>query len=79
MSAFEGWDDITAKIQDSSDDAAYGDLISFTATSSTGDPVAERKTVTGEVQRYLAGSQLFGGVGPGSGTYLTMFSRGTTY
>ena len=79
MSAFEGWDDITAKIQDSSDDAAYGDLISFTATSSTGDPVAERKTVAGEVQRYLAGSQLFGGAGPGSGTYFTMFSRGTTY
>ena len=79
LTEFEGWDSITMAIQDSSDDAAYGDLVLSTATSSTGDPVASRKTVVGEVQRYVAGAQLFAGAGPGYGKYLSMFSRGSTY
>ena len=61
FSAFEG------KIQHSADDASWADLITFTA--SVADPYAERKTVTGTVNRYLR----FTGNGTGTGT-ITVFA-----
>lgn len=43
----------TIIIQDSPNDSTWSTLISFTAVASGNEPTAERKTVTGTVDRYL--------------------------
>ncbi len=82
MTEFDGgWDSITPLIQDSSDDATYGTLIAFAATSTT-TPVgsALRGTVAGEVQRYIASAWTFAGASTsGSASFLLMFSRNSTF
>ncbi|MDP3909466.1 MAG: hypothetical protein Q8Q14_03660 [Gemmatimonadales bacterium] len=43
----------TFVLEDSADDSAWATLISFTAVAAASAPTAERKTVTGNVDRYL--------------------------
>ena len=43
----------TVVLQDSPDNSAWATLISFTAVASGSEPTAERKTVSGTVDRYL--------------------------
>ncbi len=43
----------TVVLQDSANDSSWATLISFTAVADGAEPVAERKTVTGTVDRYL--------------------------
>ena len=52
VTAMTGFGQFVGKIRDSADDVTYADLITFTAVTSA--PDAERKTVTGTVDRYLA-------------------------
>lgn len=51
VSALSGLTGFVGKIRDSSDDTTYADLIDF--TNVTAAPAAERKTVSGTVDRYL--------------------------
>lgn len=57
----DGYDDIVVKIRDSADDITFADLITFAAA--TAHPHAERTTVAGTVDRYLATSWAFTGTG----------------
>lgn len=69
-----GHTNLTAKVRHSADDITYADLITFTAV--TAAPAAERKTVAGTVNRYLATSWDFTGAGSGpTGTFLIGFAR----
>lgn len=43
----------TVKIEDSTNDSSWSDLITFTAVSDGAEPTFERKTVSGTVNRYL--------------------------
>jgi hypothetical protein len=52
--AHTGFTDAIIKIQDSTDDAVFVDLITFTTVTPAGAPEAERATVSGTVDRYLA-------------------------
>lgn len=72
ISAFSGFTGFIGKIRSSSDDVTYADLITF--TNVTTSPIAERKTVSGTVDRYLS----FDGdvTGSGSITAFVGFSRG---
>ncbi len=82
ITAFDGdWDSLTVVVQDSSDDGTYGTLIPFAATSTTTPTgTALRGTVDGEVQRYIASAWTFAGAGTsGAATFLTMFSRNSTF
>ena len=70
-----GYDDAVLKIRDSADDIVFADLITFTAV--TVEPAAERLTVAGTVDRYLASSLAFSGSGSSpSITWMAMFARG---
>jgi hypothetical protein len=71
ISAFSGFTGFIGKIQHSPDDTTYADLITF--TNVTSGPTAERKTVSGTVNRYLS----FNGdvTGSGSITPFVMFAR----
>jgi hypothetical protein len=79
LTAFEGYDKVKVHLQDSSNDIAYATLVSFTCTSSTGAPVAERVTQSSEVHQYLAANWEFDGAGPGSAYFLVTASPGTTF
>jgi hypothetical protein len=69
-----GYTNVVITVRDSADDAAFGDLVAFTAATTS--PSAERVTVAGEVLRYLAQDVAFGGAGSGeSVTYLVGFKR----
>lgn len=69
-----GYDNLVWKIQHSADDSTYVDLITFTAVTVVG---AERKTVTGTVNRHLASAWAYGGSGTGqSNTAMVAFARG---
>jgi hypothetical protein len=69
-----GYTNVVMKIRDSADDAVFGDLITFTAV--TAAPTAERVTVAGTVERYVASSYAFTGAGSAqSVTYLAAFVR----
>lgn len=52
VTAFSGFSGFIGTIRDSADDITYGDLLAFTDVTS--QPAAERKTVSGTVERYLA-------------------------
>lgn len=72
--ALGGYDDLTVKIQHSPDDSTFADLIAFAAI--TAAPDAERKAVTGTVQRYVRDSFAYTGSGSGqSATVQTGFAR----
>lgn len=66
VSAYSGFSSFVGKVRHSADDVTYADLITF-ATVSSG-PTAERKTVSGTVNRYLA----FDGNVTGSGSVTVM-------
>lgn len=69
-----GYTNVTVKIRHSTDDITYADLITFAVVAVK--PTAERKTVTGTVNRYLAHSWLFNGAGAGMTiTYAVGFAR----
>jgi hypothetical protein len=71
VTAYSGLDSAVVKIRHSDDDATYADLITFTTV--TAGPTAERKTVSGTVNRHLLVS---GDVtGTGSITLMVGFSR----
>jgi hypothetical protein len=55
-----GYTDVVIKVRDSSDDIAFGDLVTFTAVTAVG---AERKTVSGTIERYVAMSWAWTGAG----------------
>lgn len=57
----DGYDSITIRILDSTDDISYAELIAFTAV--TAAPAAERLTATGTVNRYLDCDWTFDGTG----------------
>jgi hypothetical protein len=59
--ALGGYTSVTFKVRHSSDDVTYADLVTF--TNVTAAPAAERKTVTGTVNRHLACSWAFNGAG----------------
>lgn len=58
--ALGGYTDVVVKVRHSTDDITYSDLITFTAATDVG---AERKTVAGTINRYLAMSWAFTGSG----------------
>jgi hypothetical protein len=71
VSAYSGFDSVVVKIRHSADDSTYADLITFTTV--TAGPTAERKTVSGTVNRHLLVS---GDVtGTGSVTVMAGFYR----
>ncbi len=76
-----GFDGLQSEIQDSSDDITFGTLVAFASASSTVDGTAraQRVTVAGEVQRYTAMLWSYEGAGPGTMTFFSMFSRGSTF
>jgi|TARA_R110000824_G_scaffold8899_3_gene40387 hypothetical protein len=64
---------MAVKIQHSADDSSFADLITFTTASTVS---AERKTVSGTVNRYLRINRTIGGSSSPSVTYVVGFSRG---
>ena len=64
---------MAVKVQHSADDSSFADLITFTTAS---DLTAERKTVSGTVNRYLRVNRVVGGSSSPSVTYMVAFSRG---
>ena len=73
-------DDVVVKVRDSADDAAFADLVTFTAVAPTRG--AERKTVAAgvdSVRRYLAVSWTFTNAGAApTATFLVGFARYTS-
>jgi len=71
-----GWTSATLKVLHSTDDVSYSALVTF--ANVTAAPTAERKAVTGTVNRYLAHSWLFNGAGGAKSiTYFVGFARGS--
>lgn len=69
-----GYDDVLITIRDSADDNTFGDLVAFTAVTSA--PTAERVTVAGDVERYVACDWAFEGAGADpSVTFMAGFVR----
>ena len=72
--ALGGYTSVTVKIQDSPDDSAWTDLITFTAV--TADDFAQAVAVTGTVDRYLRVELTLNGAGSGESiTLLVAFER----
>lgn len=70
-----GYTNAAVKIRHSADNAAWADLISFTAI--TAAPATERKTVTGTINRYWSTSGAYSGAGTGQSiTPVIGFARG---
>lgn len=70
-----GYDDVTIKIRDSTDDIVWADLITFANVSSA--KTAARLVVAGTVDRYLSHSWLFNGSGSSQSIkYAVGFARG---
>jgi len=67
ITAGSGFTNFVGKLRDSPDDVTYADLITFADT--VADPIAERATVTGTVDRYLS----YDGNVTGTGT-ITVFA-----
>lgn len=69
-----GHDDVTIRILDSADNTTFAELIAFTAVDDA--PLAERKSVSGTVEQYLATDWEFGGSGSDpSITFMAGFAR----
>lgn len=80
VNAFDGdtGDQFLVVIQESSDNAVYADLLTFTCTSSTGTPFKERATVASSgVEQYLAVSWAFTDSGIGNADFFVMAARTT--
>lgn len=60
VTAFSGFSSVTVKVQHSTDNSTFTDLVSFTAVTAA---VAERKTFSGTVNRYLRVSTTVSGSG----------------
>jgi hypothetical protein len=58
-----GYTSVTVVIRHSTDDITFADLITFTAV--TAAPTAERKTVTGTINKYTLTRHTFNGAGTG--------------
>jgi len=72
--ALGGYTSVTLVIRDSADDITFGDLVTFTATTTA--PSAQRGAVAGTVERYLASEYTFNGAGSSqSVTFLAGFCR----
>jgi hypothetical protein len=70
-----GYTNLSVKVRHSADDTTYADLLTFTAV--TAAPTAERKTVSGTVNRHLASSWTLTGTGSNpSMTFFVGFARG---
>lgn len=67
--ALGGYTSVTCKVNHSADNSSFVALVTFTTV--TAAPAAERKTVTGTVNRYLDSSYAF--VGSGSSESVTFF------
>lgn len=65
----DGGTNLTVKVRHSADDVTYADLLTFTALTAVG---AERKAVTGTVNRHLASSWSYTG-SEGAGATATLF------
>lgn len=70
LTAYSGLTDIVIKVQHSTDDSNWSDLITFTTATAV---TKERKTVTGTVNRYVR--CLWDVTGTGSATFVTAFAR----
>jgi hypothetical protein len=70
VTAYSGLTNIIVKIQDSPDDSAWSDLITFTTATGV---TFQRSTVTGTVDRYLRAS--WDVTGTGSATFAVAFAR----
>jgi hypothetical protein len=69
-----GYTSLTVKLRHSTDNVTFTDLLTMTAV--TGAQTAEKKTVTGTVNRYVAASHVFNGAGAAhSATYVLGFAR----
>ena len=70
----DGYTNLQVTMRDSDDDITYGDLVAFTAV--TVESVAERVTVAGDVERYLAADWVYGGAGTSpTATFFVGFVR----
>lgn len=70
----DGYTNLIVRIQHSSDNSSFVDLITFTAV--TAAPAAERKTVAGTVNRYLDVIWAYTGAGTSpTGTWCVGFAR----
>ncbi|MEH0841624.1 hypothetical protein V6U81_04400 [Micromonospora sp. CPCC 205711] len=70
LSAYSGFTNIVVKVQHSTDNSVWADLITFTTNTAVG---SERKTVTGTVNRYVRA--LWTVTGAGSATFVVAFAR----
>lgn len=70
VTAYSGLTNIVVKVQHSADDSAWSDLITFTTATGV---TAERKTVSGTVNRYVRA--LWDVTGTGSATFVVAFAR----
>lgn len=70
VTAFSGLTNIVVKVQHSSDNSSWSDLVTFTTATGT---TAERQTVTGTVNRYVR--SLWDVTGTGSATFAVFFGR----
>lgn len=61
-----GYDNVVLKVQHSTDNSTYADLITFTVV--TAAPAAQRSTVAGTVNRYTRGNLSYTGAGTGQST-----------
>jgi hypothetical protein len=70
VTAFSGFTQIVIKLRDSTDNVTFADLITFTTVTAIG---AERATVSGTVDRYVAASWVK--TGTGSATFMVGIAR----
>lgn len=70
LTAYSGLTNIVVKVQHSADDSTWADLITFTTAT---DATAERKTITGTVNRYVRAT--WDVTGTGSATFVVAFAR----
>lgn len=70
VTAYSGLTNIAVKVQHSTDNSVWVDLITFTAATAT---TSERKAVTGTVNRYVRA--LWTVTGTGSATFVVAFAR----
>ena len=73
VTAFTGWTGLIVTVRDSPDDITYADLVAF--TNVTAAPDAQRKSVNGTIDRYLAIDGAYSGGGPGTSTPFCGFKR----
>lgn len=73
VSAYSGWADATVKVQDSADNAAWADILTFTVITGV---TKERKetSATATIRRYIRATVTFTG-GAGSMTFVVTFAR----